>query len=114
MQLLSMIISFVRVCWPLVLASSILLRFIRNYLKLRHVPGPFLAGITDLWRVVHTLRGATMKEYELHRRYDSPLLRLGPNTVSVSDPTAIRVIYGLNPIFQKVWCPCPWGRLQMI
>jgi hypothetical protein len=80
----------------------LLARFVRNFLKLRHIPGPFVAVISDVWRYVHCMRGHTMDEYKLHREYNSPLLRLGPNTVSVSDPTAIKTIYGMSPIYTKV------------
>lgn len=38
----------------------------------------------------------------MHEKYNSPLLRLGPNTVSISDPEAIRVIYGWKPVLKKV------------
>lgn len=102
MQLLSIILALVRAYWPILLSAGVLWRLINNYLKLRHVPGPLLASVSDGWRVMHTLRGNTMKEYEIHRKYNSPILRFGPNTVSVADPAAIKVIYGLNPIFNKV------------
>lgn len=103
MELLSIAVTLIRVYWPVILVSGLFGRLVHNYLKLRHVPGPFVAAISDLWRVMHTLRGNTMKEYELHRKYNSPILRFGPNTVSVADPTAIKLIYGLNPVLNKVW-----------
>jgi hypothetical protein len=40
-------------------------------------------------------------EYTLHRKYNTPLLRLGPNTISVSDSDALRIIYGWKPVFKK-------------
>ena len=76
----------------------------RNRYKpvLRDIPGPFLASLSDLWQLVHCYRGDSRHEYLLHRKYGSPLLRLGPDKISVADPEAIRVIYGYKPVFAKV------------
>jgi hypothetical protein len=85
------------------LGILLLCRILHNHSKLRQIPGPLLAGCTDLWRYVHCIRGHANEEYKLHRKYNSPLIRLGPNTVSVADPRAIPIIYGLKPVFNKVW-----------
>jgi hypothetical protein len=37
----------------------------------------------------------------LHQKY-GPIVRVGPNHVAVSDPSAIPVIYGLGSKFMKV------------
>lgn len=37
---------------------------------------------------------------KLHHKY-GPLVRVGPNHVSVSDPEAVKVIYGINTGFTK-------------
>jgi len=70
---------------------------------LRSLPGPFIASFTNLWRLVNVARG---HHYDtllgLHRKYRSNLVRIGPNAVSVSDPDAVRIIYGLKSGFQKV------------
>jgi hypothetical protein len=53
-------------------------RLARNYLRLRQVPGPFLAQFTDLWRSwsQNSPRFGD-KMLELHRKY-GPLVRTGP------------------------------------
>ena len=80
-----------------------ILRFIYNYNRLRSIPGPFLAGITDVWRWAQqnqkTFYGNVLTD--LHRKYGTAV-RIGPNLVSFSDPDAIPVIYGAKPIFRKV------------
>jgi hypothetical protein len=91
--------------------------FVRNRYRahLRKIPGPFLASMTDLWAVFYSLKNDAYRDYALHRKYDSPLLRLGPNTVAVSDPEAIRVIYGYKRVFPKVcltW-PCSTGTKKL-
>jgi hypothetical protein len=77
----------------------------RNRYKDRHlraIPGPFLASLSDVWTAVHCWIGNPHEDYLLHRKYSSPLLRIGPSKVAVADPHAIRVIYGHKNVFQKV------------
>lgn len=69
---------------------------------LNKIPGPFLASLSDLWLFIHYMRRRGLTEYNLHQAYKSPILRLGPRTVSVADAEAIRVIYGWKPVFRKV------------
>jgi cytochrome P450 len=75
---------------------------VRNYLKLKHIPGPFLAKFSDLWRWhsmnnTHFYGPTLMALHEQHGR----LVRIGPNFVSVSDPTAISIVYGTSPVWVK-------------
>lgn len=93
--------------WPYVLVAFFVAHLIRNRYKpvLRDIPGPFLASLTDLWLFQHCFRGKSFRDYELHRKYNSSLLRLGPNTISVADIEASRIIYGWKPVFKKVRMP---------
>jgi hypothetical protein len=90
--------------WIEVILGLLFLRFLRNRFRpvLYKIPGPFLASVSDLWLFFHAYNGNTYKEYEMHRKYNSSLLRLGPNTVAVADPAAIRIIYGYKKVFNKV------------
>ena len=75
---------------------------LRTYWKLRGIPGPFWAKITDLHRVWVV---KTKKSHEIHQKYHEQhgdLVRLGPNMVSVSDPGAIPTVYPMRPGFPKV------------
>ncbi|KAM5342215.1 hypothetical protein ACJ41O_015246 [Fusarium nematophilum] len=66
-----------------------------------HIPGPYLASITDFWRLfVVWGRRPDIDHVKLHERYGK-FVRLGPKSVSVSDPSAIREIYGLAAGFKK-------------
>lgn len=77
-------------------------RLLRNYLRLKSIPGPFLAQFTDLWRSrAQNSPNFGFKMLELHRKY-GPLVRTGPNFVSVSDPAAVPIIYGSKPVWLKV------------
>ncbi|KAM0541732.1 hypothetical protein ACHAPJ_013137 [Fusarium lateritium] len=65
------------------------------------IPGPALAGYTGLWRFFDVYqRRPELTHIALHEKYGS-VVRLGPNTVSISDPAALQTIYGLNSGYTK-------------
>ena len=62
--------------------------------SLAGIPGPFFASLSRAWLVFHSLSGDMHREtVRLHEKHGS-LVRIGPNQVSVTDPDAIRKIYG--------------------
>ena len=83
---------------------ALLARLARNKYGygIANVPGPFCAAYTDLWRFFVVWGGRAERTHiQLHDKY-GPLVRLGPNSVSISDPEAIKVIYGLASTYVKV------------
>ena len=88
--------------WVLYLIPLPLLLFLAsNYWRLRHVPGPFLAAFTDLWRLFVVWGGkAEQVQIELHKKYGD-VVRLGPNCVSISLPDVVGDIYGIGKGFIK-------------
>ena len=69
---------------------------------IKHVPGPFWAKFTNLWRLLNVYtRHAEKTQRQLHDRYGSAV-RLGPNMVSISDPDMINNIYSRKNILRKV------------
>jgi hypothetical protein len=86
----------------LALAAAWLLRN-RHYNGLNKHPGPFLASLTDWWRFIDVYgRRADITHVALHKKHGD-VVRLGPKTLSFADPKALKVIYGLNKGFYKVW-----------
>ncbi|KAL1863957.1 hypothetical protein VTK73DRAFT_6277 [Phialemonium thermophilum] len=88
----------------LILSAGFLANLFLNRYKpgLRSIPGPFLASFTNLWRLIDVARGRHQDTLiNLHRKYKSKLVRIGPNAVSVADPDAVRIIYGLKTGFSK-------------
>jgi hypothetical protein len=70
--------------------------------RLNSIPGPFLAGFTDLWRFFNACFATPhITHLRLHRQTNSHFVRIGPRTVSISDPTLIPTIYGINTGFTK-------------
>ncbi|CAG8128118.1 unnamed protein product [Penicillium salamii] len=86
-----------------VLLGAIFVRVLANRYKrgLRDIPGPALARYSRLWKLYSVWKGDHHHvEIDLHRKHGS-LVRIGPNHISVSDPAAIPIIYGLNKGFTK-------------
>lgn len=69
---------------------------------LRAFPGPLAARFTNIWRAIATASGHIDRtNVEWHRKYGSAV-RVGPNTISISDPNLIRVIYATKTAWPKV------------
>jgi cytochrome P450 len=70
---------------------------IRNYFLLpRTLPGPFLARFTNLHRLFSVLFSSPHEDQvKLHEKY-GPIIRLGPNMVSLQSPVYTPQIYGIG------------------
>lgn len=93
--------------WLYFVPALILAYLLRNYFNkgLNKYPGPFLANFTNAWRFIDVYkRRPDITQIRLHRQLGN-IVRLGPNTLSFSDPAAIKTIYGLNKGFVKVSRP---------
>jgi hypothetical protein len=83
-------------------AASILALVLVRHRRLSNIPGPFFASWTDLWRFYIVQTGQFQrKSISLHARYGH-LVRVGPNTISISDPAAIPIVHSMHGEFQKV------------
>lgn len=82
--------------------ALITLYLFRNYRSLSHIPGPFIATFSNFTRL-HWIwaRNAHQVHVALHKKYGK-LVRIGPNMVSVGDPSEIAHIYGFDDTFMKV------------
>lgn len=90
--------------WPAVLTVSFTAYLISNRFNrgLNQYPGPVFASLTNWWRFwdVYTRR-PEVTHIKLHEKHGD-VVRLGPNVLSISDPKALKIIYGLNKGFTKV------------
>lgn len=85
------------------LALTVISYVLRNKYSngLHRIPGPFLASCTDLYRLYIAWTGrAQAYHIALHKRY-GPIVRLGPNTLSLDNQSACRTIYGIKSGFAK-------------
>ncbi|VUC32403.1 unnamed protein product [Clonostachys rosea] len=68
---------------------------------LNQVPGPMLASFTDFWRFSEVWRRRPeLTHIALHEKHGS-VVRLGPKTVSISDPGVLQTIYGPSSSYTK-------------
>lgn len=72
-----------------------------SYMRLRHIPGPRLAALTNFLRRWWVTTGDAHNIHtDLHRKYGT-VVRFGPNAIMVSQPKAIDKIYGFKTRFRK-------------
>ncbi|PMD29718.1 cytochrome P450 [Hyaloscypha variabilis F] len=68
---------------------------------LTSLPGPKWAPFTALYRVYRLWSGQAPAVYlDLHEQY-GPIVRTGPNTISIADPATIPTLYGISSNFLK-------------
>lgn len=69
---------------------------------LASIPGPLLGKYTDLWRLLSVLRRTPqVDERALHDKL-GPVVRTGPNCVTLSDPRMISEVFSRQNILIKV------------
>lgn len=92
-------IQVIAVCFPLyLLGVAVYNRYFHPY---KDIPGPFWASISSVWYANSMLNGVAQNmQYPIHEQYGS-VVRLAPNLVSISEPSAIEIIYGSKRVFQK-------------
>lgn len=108
-SLVATTLSLVATHWLLTSTTLLTLYLIRNYFYngLNKYPGPFLASLTDWWRVWDVYGQRPERTHlALHAKHGD-VVRLGPNTLSFADPAALKSIYGLNKGFVKVLYTLP-------
>jgi hypothetical protein len=84
--------------------ALLLLRLTITYLKspLRAFPGPFWAQFTDLWRVLDYWKCTQIRSHQkLHEKL-GPAVRIGPNMISLSDPSLLKTVYSTRGDYVKV------------
>ncbi|KAH6645467.1 benzoate 4-monooxygenase cytochrome P450 [Truncatella angustata] len=87
--------------WALLVLIGTRLAWEILFSSLRHFPGPFAAKFTNIWRAVRTYHGRVdLDTWRLHQRYGIAV-RIGPNTISLSDPNLIKTIYPVRNAWRK-------------
>jgi hypothetical protein len=88
----------------LLLPLLLLIHLLTNHFSpnLSHIPGPFLASFTNLYRlIIVSYRRPEQWHIALHARY-GPYVRIGPTTVICADYAGVKKIYGVGGGFVKV------------
>ncbi|PCH06350.1 Cytochrome P450 [Penicillium occitanis (nom. inval.)] len=90
-------------CLLLLTFLTISLRLAQTYYSssVKSFPGPFCSNFTDIWRYIKTAGGqAHLVHADLHRKYGA-VVRIGPNTLSISDPSLLKTIYNTKNPWKK-------------
>ena len=78
------------------------LYLLNSWNRLKHIPGPALAKVSDLPRLLWVYsRRAHEIHVDLHRQHGK-LVRFGPNMISVGDATEIKNLYRMSGPLIKV------------
>ncbi|KAI6784042.1 uncharacterized protein J7T54_004588 [Emericellopsis cladophorae] len=78
----------------------------RAWRRLAHIPGPKIAGFTDLWLIYKTWRGSLFEDLgEVCKRH-GPLARIAPNHVVCGDPREVRRLWAVRSQFDRA----PWYK----
>ncbi|KAI1130704.1 putative benzoate 4-monooxygenase cytochrome P450 [Nemania abortiva] len=80
---------------------AVIVKLFHTWWRLRHIPGPFLASITNLQRMLWvTTKWSHVILQDTHEKYGE-VARIGPNMASFSNPEAIPTVYTTKPGFPK-------------
>lgn len=88
------------------IACVILLVVVTSYIiswsRLRHFPGPTLAAWSSLYMFRICTSGKQAESYvNMNKRYNSPLVRIGPNDLITDDPEMIRRMNGARSTYRR-------------
>jgi hypothetical protein len=91
-----------RAVWCILLLVSIKITYEFFFSPLRYFRGPFVAKFSNAWRAAAAALGHIDRtNINWHRKYGGAV-RIGPNTISISDPSLIRTIYTTKNAWKKV------------
>lgn len=78
---------------------------------LRSIPGPFVASFSNLWKL-GAIYCEDMPEWNIkaHEKF-GPVVRIGPNHISLSSRKALQLVYTSRESFSKVSTTLPSGVL---
>jgi hypothetical protein len=68
---------------------------------LARYPGPPLARITDIYLTYYAYRGSRHLAYQRAHEQYGPIVRIGPNSLSINTATALKSIYGFRSNVRK-------------
>lgn len=75
----------------------------RYYGGLNKIPGPFVASVSNIWKVSALYWGTMPQEnIAIHSKYGS-VVRIGPHHVSFASPEALQIIHTSRNAYPKVY-----------
>jgi benzoate 4-monooxygenase len=93
--------SLATICAFLGFTHYYILPYFSTYKDLRRVPGPFLAGFSNIWLAFGARRGKKFAwVHWAHEKY-APVVRVGYNHVSIAEPEGLQAVYAHGNGFLK-------------
>lgn len=105
-EIISPIWAYIQLHIWSITATVVLAQLVKTRYRagLRHIPGPLIASFSNGWKLQAVWKRNMHREnIRVHEDY-GPIVRIGPNHVSLADPKSMRLIYGVQNVFRKV-CP---------
>jgi len=84
-----------------ILATYIITQRIRDYARVKHIPGPFWAGWTDLWMIYTQLSGRMCFILADTNKKYGPVAKIAPRWVVCGDAAELRRIWGVRSAWQR-------------
>ncbi|KAI4858685.1 cytochrome P450 oxidoreductase [Hypoxylon rubiginosum] len=97
------VVRTLREHWYVVLPAALLVYFLFQRYRhgLNRIPGPLIRSISPIPRLVSAFKGRSHEDdIRLHQKYGQ-IVRIAPNSFSISDPAEINQLYGLGTKFLK-------------
>ncbi|KAH8734711.1 cytochrome P450 [Ilyonectria robusta] len=83
------------------LIAAVLTRRVRRWSRLRHIPGPRIAGWSTWWQLRSALSGRYHERLKEQADLHGPLIRIGPNELLSTDPVVLRNMSAVRSRYTK-------------
>ncbi|CAM1504386.1 Fc.00g019770.m01.CDS01 [Cosmosporella sp. VM-42] len=80
---------------------TLIVRQVRLWHRLRHIPGPRLAGWSTWWQLREALSGRYHERLKHAAEVHGPLIRIGPNELLCTDPDVLRSMSAVRSRYTK-------------
>lgn len=87
-----------------IIGAALVCYLISAYFRspLKGIPGPFLAKFTNVWRLWDHCNATQIDTQRVLHEKLGPAVRIGPNVVSLNDPSLISTVYSTRGNYLKV------------
>ena len=86
---------------PLWISLYYILPYVTSFSSLRHIPGPFIAKLSNTWLAFHSRKGKRYTAiHSAHQKYGT-VVRIGYNHISIASELGIPLIYAHGNGFLK-------------
>ncbi|KAF1851628.1 cytochrome P450 oxidoreductase [Cucurbitaria berberidis CBS 394.84] len=102
-ELFNPLLDLFKQYWVAIIGLATLLYLLSNrYQKgLQKIPGPWIRSVSSIPRILSVYKSFSHEDdLRLHKKYGK-IVRIAPNSLSISDPHEINTLYGISTKFYK-------------